>query len=483
MTRRRTLEQLSMLFTWRFQLLSQEVVLDRNHRRPFRLQRPPVLFVATDIGSSAFVYEDDAEEYKDINGHVIPSELRRRLSEIGWAQEDRVVDHRLQRIRTPMTLLPSQQLDKIDDEGVDGIAAAEPSSPNASPEPSPTKSGGSSSLVRQESIVGGRPSTRRKPVFVPALISLFPRIATMINDADFLVADAARTLIIDFMRDEPTLLSRHVFQIITENGDRLDRAITTLRLFLHIGHLLPPGMAHHVLNHLTGLLKASARHTEGSDPLRNYAYALPSIAKLFPQVNKASLRDLRRNKVDIFLIPSGSLWFPITAPSGPMFPRSLPMHTNPFETLPPALVCMVMIRTSQNLLFVNILQRSPQDLKVLRKNISNFQLPSLSRSGTDHTLILKNMLPERQRLADRRSFADTSILALSLTLARSHLLLIQQIFQCMSRHLNDRSELAALMDGLNRILLTHKDDIGIVARVMLGMPVILGPCYVADVSG
>ena len=53
----------------------------------------------------------------------------------------------------------------------------------------------------------------------------------------------------------------------------------------------------------------------------------------------------------------------------------------------------------------------------------------------------------------------------------------------MSRHLNDRSELAALMDGLNRILLTHKDDIGVVARVMLGMCIILIPYYVSNVPG
>ncbi|KAI0087407.1 hypothetical protein BDY19DRAFT_893157 [Irpex rosettiformis] len=464
-SRRRALEQMSMLSTWRFQLLTQEVILDRNHRRPFKLQRPPVLFVATDIGSSTFVYEDDTEEYKDTNGHVIPSELRRRLSEIGWAQEDRIIDHRLQRIRTPMTLLPSQQLDKIDD-STDSIAVIEPPSPNASPEPSPTKSGGTS-LVRQESIVGGRSGAKRKPVFVPALLSLFPKVATLINDADFIVADAARTLIVDFMRDEPTLLSRHVFQTITGDGNSLDQAITTLRLFSHVKHLLPPSMSHHVLNHLAGLLKASARHSEGLDPLRSYAYVLPSIAKLFPQVNKASLRDLRRNKVDTFLIPSGSLWFPTTAPAGSMFPRSLPAQSNPFETLPPSLVCMVMIRTSQNLLFVSILHRNPQDLKILRKNISSFQLPSLSRSGVDQNLSLKSMLPERQSSADYRTAADTSILALSITLARSYLLLIQQIFQCMSRHLNDRTELAILMDGLNRILLTHKDDIGIVARVML----------------
>lgn len=445
------------------------MILDRNHRRPFKLQRPPVLFVATDIGSSAFVYEDDTEDYKDINGFTIPSELRRRLSEIGWAQEDRVVDHRLQRIRTPMSLLPSQQLDKLDNEDSSSATVVEPPSPGASPEPSPTKSpSGNASLTRQESIVG-RPGTKRRPVFVPALLSLFPAIALMTTDVDFAVADMSRSILLDFMRDDPTLLSRHVFQTITDGDGKLERAATTLRIFLHVKHTLPPGMAHHVLNHLAGLLKALARQTENPEPLRSYAYALPSIAKLFPQVNKSSLRELRRNKVDTFMIPSGLLWFTSNAPAGPMFPRELPTESNPFETLPPPLVYMVMVRTSQNLLFVSMLRRNPQDLKIVRKGISNFQLPSLSRSGVDEDLSLKDMIPERSHSpTTHRTAADTSILALSLTLARSYLLLIQQILLCISRHLNDRSELATLMDGLNRILLAHKDDIGVIAHVMLG---------------
>ncbi|KAI0743191.1 hypothetical protein BC629DRAFT_1740217 [Irpex lacteus] len=450
--RRRALEQLSVLFTWRFQLLAQEVILDRNHRRPFKLQRPPVLFVATDIGSSAFVYEDDTEDYKDINGFTIPSELRRRLSEIGWAQEDRVVDHRLQRIRTPMSLLPSQQLDKLDNEDSSSATVVEPPSPGASPEPSPTKSpNGNASLTRQESIVG-RPGTKRRPVFVPALLGLFPAIALMTTDVDFAVADMARSILLDFMRDDPH------FSLAIHN---------TADLPACEAHS-PPGMAHHVLNHLAGLLKALARQTENPEPLRSYAYALPSIAKLFPQVNKSSLRELRRNKVDTFMIPSGLLWFTSNAPAGPMFPRELPTESNPFETLPPPLVYMVMVRTSQNLLFVSMLRRNPQDLKIVRKGISNFQLPSLSRSGVDEDLSLKDMIPERSHSpAAHRTAADTSILALSLTLARSYLLLIQQILLCISRHLNDRSELATLMDGLNRILLAHKDDIGVIAHVML----------------
>ena len=39
----------------------------------------------------------------------------------------------------------------------------------------------------------------------------------------------------------------------------------------------------------------------------------------------------------------------------------------------------------------------------------------------------------------------------------------------MSRHLNDRHELAVLVDSLNRTLLVHGNDINIVSQVLIGM--------------
>jgi hypothetical protein len=43
----------------------------------------------------------------------------------------------------------------------------------------------------------------------------------------------------------------------------------------------------------------------------------------------------------------------------------------------------------------------------------------------------------------------------------------------MSRHLSDRSELALFIDGLNRILLIHGDDIGIVGQALISMHVVI----------
>lgn len=467
MTRRLALERLSVLSTWRFQILSQEVILDRGHRRPFKLQRPPILFVATDIGSSLFVYEDDSDEYRDINGHVVPVELRRRLSEIGWAQEDRIVDPRIQRIKTPMSLLPSQQLDRLDESTTEPPAV--PDIQVRTPEPSPKSSPGGNPLSRRDSSSSLRHGSKRRPVFVPTLAALLPRISTMVDDEDSVVASLARDLLMDYMRDDPALLARAVFQMISGDDGDVTIAISSLRAFLHIRHTLPPAMSHHILNHLTGFLKSTVKQIGAADPLRGFAYCMPLIAKLVIQVSKLSIREIKRAKVDLFMLPSGSLWFPSNAPVGPLFPRYLVGDKAGFASIPPTLVWITMIRTSQNMLFLSVLKRNPQDIKVIRKNMSQFELPSLHTGLVSSTLTLTDAIPRHTSAkSDSRSNLHTTLTALSLMLSRSHLLLIEQMFQCMSRHLSDREELALLIDGLIRVLLAHGDDIGVVAHVMLG---------------
>lgn len=471
-TRRRALHRIGTLSSWRFQLLSQEVILDRSHRRPFKLARPPILFVATDIGSSLFVYEEDPDEYKDSTGQLLPLELRRRLNEIGWGEESKHVDEHTQWVRTPMSLLPSQQLGRLDQNSDDnGSESRSPSpSPSPSPEPSPTKTkSGDGGLARKESSSGRSQGVKRRPVFATALLSLFPRLASMVADRDFVVASSALDLIVDLMRDDPSMLSRGVFNLLSGDEEGLLTAVSTLRAFLHVKHVLPPAMSHHILNHLTGFLKSSVRHAEGSIPLRSYAYSIPIIANLITQVSKLSMREVRRAKVDMFMIPTGALWFSSTAPSGPLFPRALAKSHDPFETLPADVVWITLIRTSQNNLFLKMLKRNPQDIKAIRKNMTRLVLPTLYDKDSPSPVTLLDMLPRKPGTGTNvSSLDDPTIHVLSATLARSYLLLISQVFQATSRHLNDRAELAVLMDGLNRILVVHGKDIGIVAHTMIG---------------
>ncbi|CDO70971.1 hypothetical protein BN946_scf184830.g2 [Trametes cinnabarina] len=462
--RRNAVERLSTISSWRFQLLSQEVILDRTYRRPFKLTRPPILFVPTDIGTSMFEIEEDPNDFKDSKGHVLPLELRRRLSEVGWAEERGEMDPKTQWIKTPVARLPTTQLDSLSSaaEGDNGPPQSPSGSP--SPEPSPTRSSVRDSMIANKEAKGSQGRAKRRPVFVATMVALFPKLSEMVKDSDFVVANTAKNLMLDLMRDEPTVLSRSVFHDLSGDSSSVISAVSTLRNFIHCEAVLPPGMAHHVLNHLAGFLKSLMRQTEAVNALQSYGYVSPIIAKLAPQVSKISMRDIRRAKVDMLFIPSGALWWNDAAPAGPMFPRALDASHNPFETLPAQVIWVTMVRTAQNLLLLNMLRRNTQDVKVIRKNMSTLILPLAYDEIHPEPIPLTAYLPTKKPV---RQSHHPSLTALSLTLVRSHLLLLHQVFRCTSRHLNDREELALLLDSLNRIMLAHGDDVGVVSHAML----------------
>jgi hypothetical protein len=227
-------------------------------------------------------------------------------------------------------------------------------------------------------------------------------------------------------------------------------------------------MAYYVFNHLAGFLKHTAK-MESPEVLGGFANVVPVLAKLVTQVSNMSIREIRRAKVEVFLIPSGALWFPSSAPAGPMFPKMLDPHDNPSEAVPSHLIYMTMIRLSQNMLFLSMLKRNPQDVQMIRKNMSRLVLPSRENIVDAKPLKLADFVPHKQKSERSTPFStDPSLRGLSLMLSRSYLLLVAQIFRSMSRHLNDRNELAVLVDGLNRTLLVHGDDIGIVGHSMIG---------------
>ena len=463
--RRKAIQRVATMASWRFQLLSQEVILDRNYRRPFKLTRPPILFVPTDIGTSLFELEEDDNDFKDSKGHVLPQELRRRLSEVGWAEERGEMDPKTEWIKTPITRLPTQQLDSLSSSSDADPAPLDSPSGSPSPEPSPTRlSPRESPLARRDSNSGGQSRAKRRPVFVATMVALFPRLAAMVKDSDFVVANTAKTLILDLMRDDPPMISRSVFHELSGEAGELMSAITTLRDFLHCEPILPPGIAHHLLNHVAGFLKSAMRQTEAMNPLHGYGYSMPIIAKLVPQVSKMSMRDIRRAKMDMLLLPSGSLWWNDAPQPGPTFPTSLQTNYDPFDTLPAPVVWVTMVRTAQNLLFLNMLRKNAQDVKVFRKNLTTLVLPVNFDDMQQSAIPLTAYVPSQEQA---RAPPNPALTALSLTLARSHLLVLHQVFRSMTRHLNDREELALLLDGINRILLAHGDDVGVVAQAML----------------
>jgi hypothetical protein len=475
-TRRRVVRRFSALFSLRHQILDQFFILDRAHPRPFKLARPQASFVPTDIGSSKYVRGEDIDDYKDSDGTVLPLELRKRLSEIGWEHDGGPVDQRGEWARMPMSMLSIGQLDHLDN----NAAAYQPPSPggetvssqDATPQKLAERSKGNPQLLRRKSS-GTTRGGKTRAVFVPALADVVRLLAPLLYDEDYLVAADARGLFTTIMKDDPAILGRPVYDMLPKGGNGLKDAITTLRAYMHVGERLAPIMAHNVFNHLAGFVK-NLRNSTDPASLGAYAYSIPIMARLATQVSEMSLREIRRSKFDVYLMPSGLLWFPPAAPDSLMFPKSFirshEEQIGPWEDneLPRQIVWITMIRTSQNTLFLSLLRRNPQDVQFIRKNFTRLILPTREGAVSVRDLELGDFVPRRSASYTMPSMSDCTLHELSYTLSISYVLLVAQILRLLSRHLNDRKELALYFEGLNRILLTHSKDTGVVTQVMIG---------------
>ena len=476
MTRLEAVRKVSILINWRFLVVSQNILTDRTHR-PFKLARAPLPFLATDLGTNLYVHVDEPNENRD--GDDVPLELKKRLAELGWVEEGAgVVDQRKMLIKTPLSLLSASQLDHFS--GGSGDYGVHALSPAPSPHPSPKKWADSSqqmqkqvdeaaALLRRTSSSGGpMNAVKRKPVFVPSLTVIFRRLATLVYDPNFAVASAARMTLLDLMRTDPGILTRPVFDLFAGEHKDIQSAISTFAAFLHIRRVLPPPLTHHIFNNLAGFLKMAAKDVEMSNTLHDFGQSVRILTSMAIQVSELTIREIRRSKIEPFMIPSGSLWYPSSAPRGPMFPRNLGTFNNPFEPALQNLISITMIRVSQNMFFLTMLKRNYQDVQIVRKTMSRLVLPSLEAYDIHKALETRDFMPRKRILSDRPSSPNSTVDDLSLMVARSYILLAAQIFRSMSRHLSDRDELGVFVDGLNRTLLVHGDDINIVSQVLIG---------------
>ena len=476
MTRLEAVRKVSILVNWRFQIVSQNILTDRT-RRPFKLARAPLPFLATDLGTNFYVHVDEPNENRD--GDDVPLELKKRLAELGWVEEGAgVVDQRQMWIKTPFSLLSASQLDRL--AGGSGDYGVHPLSPAPSPHPSPKKwadpsqqmqqqAEDAAALLRRSSSSGGPMNAiKRRVVFVPSLTVIFRRLSTLVYDSNFTVASAARTTLLDLMRNDPGMLTRPAFDLFVGEHKDIQSAISTFTAFLHTRRVLPPPLTHHIFNNLAGFLKMTAKDVEMSNALHDFGQSVRILTSMATQVSDLSIREIRRSKIEPLMIPSGSLWYSASAPRGPMFPRNLGAFNNPFEPALENLISITMIRVSQNMFFLTMLKRNYQDVQVVRKAMSRLVLPSLEAYELQKALEIRDFMPRKHIPCDRPSPRNSTVDNLSLMVARSYIPLVAQIFRSISRHLSDRDELGVLVDGLNRTLLVHGDDINIVSQVLIG---------------
>lgn len=450
-TRRKVILRMMTLFAFRSELLAQPYVSDRSHRRPFKLARYPILFVAIDAGSGVHVHEQTEEDRKKLAGGGLPADIRKKLAEAGWDQGEGPTDTRLEKIRAPMSLFSISHFDYLN--GVPTITSTGVS----------IRTTEQKQLLRRKSSGASshQSSNKRRPVFVPALVSLFPLMGFAAMDSDAFIAGLARETLLVMLRDDPNMLCRPVFEAMSDIS-HVGEIMSTLTAFLHIHHRLPPSASHHMFVNVAGFLKHLSREANDPNALKAFSYGLPLLEKLITQVSSLSIRDLRRAKFEIFVFPSGSLWFPPTAPASSMFPRSLQLASQRKNEIPEQLVSMCMIRTAQNMLLLGMLKYKPQEVQAVRKALSNLVLPG---DNTGKGLDTRSFLPHYPL----EQLPTSSYEQVSLALSRSYMLLLEQVFRSMPRNTSNRQELARLFDGLNRILLAHGTDLGIVAHAVIGM--------------
>ncbi|KAJ7050907.1 hypothetical protein C8F01DRAFT_1000073 [Mycena amicta] len=406
-TRLEAVRRINTLVNWRFQIMSQQVLVDRNHRA-FKFTGGPLAFVATDMGTGQFVLEEDSSGMD-----AVPLELRKRLVEIGWVQDDVQVDQHLERVKTPISNLPALYLDRLELPGTEqnaptgGLTASPTLSPAPSPRASPSPSAAADkstdevALLRRNSSSGGPLyGVKQRAIFVPSLATICPRLAQKVFDPNFLVSATARGTIIDLMRNNPALLTRPIFDLFAGAQKDMATAISTLRAFLHIRRTLLPPLTHNLLNSIAGFLKGHLKATAlgGDDVLYDFALVMPILAKLVTPVSGMSIRKIRHAKLEAFLVPSGSLWFPSTAPVGPMFPRNLGHVALSDNEIPHSLVHVSMIRLAQNMLFLSMLKRNPQDVQMIRKSMTRLVLPSLDQLPDAPVVEMKDFAPMKDRV-------------------------------------------------------------------------------------
>lgn len=455
------IHRINVLLAMRFQIHSQFFIQDRNRRRPFKSARDPLPFVATSIGSSLFAQEEEEEAGEG----EISLELRKRLAEVGWLNNKESVDKKHEWARTPLSLLPLYAVDRVVNEEQQILVSSFSSGPRKIRSNSDVSDSGLSTKTMDSTARSGK----RRAVFLPQLAALFPLVISMASEPQLEVASTARDCILHVLRDDSALLLRPIFDLVV--GNKMDEAATAIRGLLHLRHVLPPAATHYVFNHLMGFLKWIAREANARDHLHDFAMSSTLFAVLLSQVSEMSLREIRRAKVESFLLPTGSLWFHGTTPVSALFPRHIAVTAEDSIKRTSALTAITVIRLSQNRLFLALLRKHPQDVQGIRKSMKAVELPSLVDGGQSTFLTLNRLLPSKARVSVLPSQSSRWTDVLSSLLSRSYLLLTIQIFKSMPRNINDRNELATFIEGINRILLAHSNDIGIVAQGLIALMV------------
>ena len=332
MTRITAVRKLANLYGWRSQVLSQLILTDR--RGPvFHFSAHTLEFVATEIGSLYWVPSHDVQDAAlQKYGLALPLELRQRLMELGWSEDDSSAG-KSDWEQIPVTSLPSLQFQDV------GLADKE------------TPTYPMKSLIRHGSSGSGTTyqGKRRKAIFAPVFLNLVSEQAQILaHDTDSLVGAASRDLVRLLQRDDANTFLRPF-------TDSMSADFTNALAKLSAVTITPtPGFAYVAMNSLIGHLKTILR-THPS--FKHYASALATISWLIPHVSGMSLRDIRKNKVEHVLLPA-----------------SIHEEEGGFKLHQPWRDESYNVQTAQLLILTEMLKTNPREVYLIKKMLSNLQI-------------------------------------------------------------------------------------------------------------
>ncbi|KAF8312677.1 hypothetical protein DL93DRAFT_1297134 [Clavulina sp. PMI_390] len=450
--RQRALARLVTLFSWRFDISVQKYLSDRRQARPFRGVGKPLSFVATEVGLQRHTNQDEEDSPLLSLGASLPPDIRRGLLELDWyrSETEKSADKKLKWDRLPISTLAMPTMNLIDYERL-----VETGSVSNSGATSPGLSSPGGMLSRKMSS-GGSAGPKRRSVFVNTVASLVANLSSAMWDSDPLIAMLSRDILSAALRDDPSVFTRPLLDALEDPfAVASAEAATRLDSFTIIHANLPPTLSYHVFNYLGGFLKAASRDVMTSPTsLALFASVMPNIARLASHVSDLSVRDLKRNKLESFILPTLDLWFPsivssVQLPSGPT-------PGDPRKT-EEQLIAILTIRSAQNLFLANFLKRYPKEAPTVRRGLSPLQLP----------LKIGHPVDVAQCVMRHVSTLDSPIIAVkSLNLAKSYLILVIQLFRSYNTMTSDRGELSNLLDGINLIMLVHGRDLGLLGMAL-----------------
>lgn len=331
-----SLRRLAKLYGWRYQILTQDTLTDR--RGPiFHFSNQNLGYVSTEIGVPHWLQPQEVQDAAlQKYGNTLPLELRQRLMELGWSEDDEMVGKRDWE-NLPLTSLPPLQ-------------------PQAEDDPA-SKSPSSVRLNRTLSSGSGHSVTlkRRKPIFAQILTSIVAEQSLLLaRETDNIVSTTSRELVRLLQRDD----AASFFRVFGERfQDDLDDSLVHLR---SVANDVTPGFAFSAVNALIGHSRVVLR----SDPeFPQYVNILTTIAMLLPGLSGASLRDIRKNRAEHVLLPA-----------------SIHEDEGGYKLHAPWRDGSVDAQTAQLLILAAILRNNPRDVYLVKKMLSNLQIQTSIQS-------------------------------------------------------------------------------------------------------